>query len=208
MRSPSSPRWMPHASIFSGSRSAASSPRRSHSSGPTPYAALYWRPQRHEAGPEHGWAPEVINAVGQPQPDPAGYLDVAFTGAVLGGGGLTLAGQASAASDGEWDQVARCESGGDWAINTGNGYQGGLQFAPGTWSANGGGQYAPAAYLATREQQIAVAERLLARQGRGTWPVCGGPPLGCHATQCAFGSTHTRRRAARQARAQRRPPAP
>jgi pimeloyl-ACP methyl ester carboxylesterase len=156
----------------------------------------------------HGWAPEVINAVGQPQPDPAGYLDVAFTGAVLGGGGLTLAGQASAASDGEWDQVARCESGGDWAINTGNGYQGGLQFAPGTWSANGGGQYAPAAYLATREQQIAVAERLLARQGRGAWPVCGGPPLGCHATQCAFGSTHARRRAARQPRAQRRPPAP
>jgi resuscitation-promoting factor RpfA len=103
---------------------------------------------------------------------------VAFTGAVRGGGSLTLAGQASAASDGEWDQVARCESGGDWAINTGNGYQGGLQFAPGTWSANGGGEYAPAAYLATEEQQIAVAERVLARQGRGAWPVCGGPLSG------------------------------
>jgi resuscitation-promoting factor RpfA len=103
---------------------------------------------------------------------------VVFTGAVLGGSGLSPAGQASGASDGEWDQVARCESGGDWAINTGNGYQGGLQFAPGTWSANGGGQYAPAAYLATQEQQIAVAERVLARQGRGAWPVCGGPLSG------------------------------
>ena len=103
---------------------------------------------------------------------------IAFTGAVLGGSGLTLAGQASAASDAEWDQVARCESGGNWAINTGNGYQGGLQFMPGTWIASGGGQYAPAAHLATREQQIAVAERVLAQQGRGAWPVCGGPLSG------------------------------
>ena len=103
---------------------------------------------------------------------------IAFTGAVLGGSGLTLAGQASAASDAEWDQVARCESGGNWAINTGNGYQGGLQFTPGTWIAHGGGQYAPAAQLATKEQQIAVAERVLAHQGRGAWPVCGGPLSG------------------------------
>ena len=103
---------------------------------------------------------------------------IAFTGAVLGGSGLTLAGQASAASDAEWDQVARCESGGNWAINTGNGYQGGLQFTPGTWIASGGGQYAPAAQLATKEQQIAVAERVLAQQGRGAWPVCGGPLSG------------------------------
>ncbi len=103
---------------------------------------------------------------------------IAFTGAVLGGSGLTLAGQASAASDAEWDQVARCESGGTWAINTGNGYQGGLQFTPGTWIASGGGQYAPAAQLATKEQQIAVAERVLAHQGRGAWPVCGGPLSG------------------------------
>ena len=103
---------------------------------------------------------------------------IAFTSAVLGGSGLALAGQASAASDAEWDQVARCESGGNWAINTGNGYQGGLQFTPGTWIASGGGQYAPAAQLATKEQQIAVAERVLAHQGRGAWPVCGGPLSG------------------------------
>jgi hypothetical protein len=100
---------------------------------------------------------------------------IAFTGAVLGGGSIALAGQAAAATDGEWDQVARCESGGNWAINTGNGYHGGVQFSASTWSSHGGGQYAPSAELATKEQQIAVAERVLATQGRGAWPVCGGP---------------------------------
>jgi hypothetical protein len=100
---------------------------------------------------------------------------IAFTGAVLGGGSIALAGQAAAATDGEWDQVARCESGGNWGINTGNGYYGGVQFNSGTWASHGGGQYAPSAQMATREQQIAVAERVLATQGRGAWPVCGGP---------------------------------
>jgi resuscitation-promoting factor RpfA len=98
---------------------------------------------------------------------------IAVTGAVIGGGSIALAGQAQAAPDTEWDQVARCESGGNWAINTGNGYQGGLQFSPGTWSAHGGGQYAPAANMATKDQQIAIAEHVLASQGRGAWPVCG-----------------------------------
>jgi resuscitation-promoting factor RpfA len=100
---------------------------------------------------------------------------IAFTGAVLGSGSLALAGQAGAATDGEWDRVAHCESGGNWAINTGNGYHGGLQFTQGTWSAHGGGQYAPSAQMATKEEQIAVAERVLATQGKGAWPVCGGP---------------------------------
>jgi hypothetical protein len=103
---------------------------------------------------------------------------IAFTGAVLGGGSIAMAGQAVAATDGEWDQVARCESGGNWGINTGNGYFGGVQFNAGTWGSHGGGQYAPTAQLATREQQIAVAERVLATQGRGAWPVCGGPLSG------------------------------
>src|SRR6201998_2399758 len=103
---------------------------------------------------------------------------IALTGAVLGGGGIALAGQAAAATDGEWDQVARCESGGNWGINTGNGYHGGVQFSASTWASHGGGQYAPSAELATREQQIAVAERVLATQGRGAWPVCGGPLSG------------------------------
>ncbi|WP_055400241.1 MULTISPECIES: transglycosylase family protein [unclassified Mycobacterium] len=103
---------------------------------------------------------------------------IAVTGAVLGGGSIALAGQAAAATDGEWDQVARCESGGNWAINTGNGYHGGVQFSASTWASHGGGQYAPSAELATKEQQIAVAERVLASQGRGAWPVCGGPLSG------------------------------
>lgn len=73
-----------------------------------------------------------------------------------------------------WDRLAQCEANGNWHINTGNGYSGGLQFHPGTWLASGGGQYAPQAYLATREQQIAVAENVLAAAGgRFTpWPGC------------------------------------
>ena len=90
---------------------------------------------------------------------------VAFTGAVIGTGSLALAGHAGAATDGEWDKVAGCESGGNWAINTGNGYQGGLQFSPGTWRSHGGGEYAPAAHHASKEEQIAVAERVLGTQG-------------------------------------------
>lgn len=68
-----------------------------------------------------------------------------------------------------WDRIAACESGGNWAINTGNGYYGGLQFTQQTWAGAGGTQYAPRADLATREQQIAVASNLALRN----WPVCG-----------------------------------
>ena len=71
-----------------------------------------------------------------------------------------------------WDSIAQCESGGNWSINTGNGYHGGLQFNPGTWAAYGGTQYAPTADLATREQQIAIAEKTQAAQGWGAWPAC------------------------------------
>ena len=71
-----------------------------------------------------------------------------------------------------WDAIARCESGGNWAINTGNGYYGGLQFSSGTWLGYGGGAYAPTANLASREQQIAIAERVQNAQGWGAWPVC------------------------------------
>ncbi|WP_308010447.1 transglycosylase family protein [Blastococcus sp. LR1] len=73
----------------------------------------------------------------------------------------------------DWDAVALCESGGNWSINTGNGYYGGLQFSPTTWTSFGGGAYAPRADLATKEQQIAIAEKVLAVQGRGAWPTCG-----------------------------------
>jgi hypothetical protein len=98
---------------------------------------------------------------------------IAVTGAVIGGGSVGLAASAQAATDAEWDTVAACESSGNWAINTGNGYHGGLQFAPSTWSGYGGGEFAPVAYLATRDEQIVVAERVLAGQGKGAWPVCG-----------------------------------
>ncbi|MEO6500566.1 MAG: transglycosylase family protein [Jatrophihabitantaceae bacterium] len=72
-----------------------------------------------------------------------------------------------------WDAVAACEAGGNWHINTGNGYYGGLQFDSGTWLSNGGGAYAPRADLATREQQIAVATNLYNARGASPWPVCG-----------------------------------
>ncbi|MFI8948370.1 transglycosylase family protein [Streptomyces sp. NPDC053750] len=86
---------------------------------------------------------------------------------------LMAAGNASAATEAEWDAVAQCESGGNWAINTGNGYYGGLQFASSTWAAFGGTQYAATADRATKAQQIQIAEKVLAGQGKGAWPVCG-----------------------------------
>lgn len=71
-----------------------------------------------------------------------------------------------------WDALARCESGGNWAINTGNGYYGGVQFDQNTWERQGGLRYAQRADLATREEQIAIAEVTRARQGWGAWPTC------------------------------------
>jgi resuscitation-promoting factor RpfB len=71
-----------------------------------------------------------------------------------------------------WDALATCEAGGNWAINTGNGFYGGVQFDQNTWERNGGLRYAPRADLATREEQLAIAEVTRARQGWGAWPVC------------------------------------
>ena len=85
---------------------------------------------------------------------------------------LATAGTASAATTSAWDAVAQCESGGNWAINTGNGFYGGLQFTASTWAGYGGTAYAPTANLASKDQQIAVAEKVLASQGAGAWPVC------------------------------------
>ncbi|MDT0405980.1 transglycosylase family protein [Streptomyces edwardsiae] len=86
---------------------------------------------------------------------------------------LMAAGNASAATAAEWDTVAQCESGGNWSINTGNGYYGGLQFSASTWAAYGGTQYASTANQASKAQQIQIAEKVLAGQGKGAWPVCG-----------------------------------
>ncbi|MFG1930795.1 transglycosylase family protein [Mycobacterium sp. NPDC048908] len=73
-----------------------------------------------------------------------------------------------------WDSLAKCEAGGNWGINTGNGFYGGVQFDQNTWERQGGLRYAPRADLATREEQIAIAEVTRARQGWGAWPVCSG----------------------------------
>ncbi|MEU6994264.1 transglycosylase family protein [Streptomyces sp. NPDC046465] len=101
------------------------------------------------------------------------------TKAVIGGaallaplGLLAATGQAGAADSGVWDRIARCESGGNWQINTGNGYYGGLQFSAGTWRAYGGGAYAPTADRASKAQQIAVAAKVQRAQGWGAWPTC------------------------------------
>lgn len=103
----------------------------------------------------------------------------ARTTAVLAGaallaplGLLAAGGNAAAADAGVWDRIARCESGGNWHINTGNGYYGGLQFSASTWRAYGGTAYAPTADRATREQQIAVATKVQRSQGWGAWPTC------------------------------------
>ncbi|MFD5162688.1 transglycosylase family protein [Streptomyces hawaiiensis] len=85
---------------------------------------------------------------------------------------LAATGNAAAADSGVWDRIAQCESGGNWHINTGNGYYGGLQFAASTWNAYGGTAYAPTADRASRSQQIAVATKVQRAQGWGAWPTC------------------------------------
>ncbi|NYG07182.1 hypothetical protein BJ986_001669 [Phycicoccus badiiscoriae] len=97
---------------------------------------------------------------------------VAAAGVATVAGGMATATSASAAST-VWDRVAACESGGNWSINTGNGYYGGLQFSAGTWDAYGGGRYAATANRATRAQQISIAQKVLSAQGPGAWPTCG-----------------------------------
>ena len=110
----------------------------------------------------------------QPQPNRVARraLGIAATAAVAAAPVVAVAAPASAASGSTWDRLAQCESTGDWSINTGNGYYGGLQFSSGTWKAFGGGEYASRADLASREQQIATAEKVLATQGWGAWPAC------------------------------------
>ncbi|WP_433605963.1 transglycosylase family protein [Prescottella agglutinans] len=93
----------------------------------------------------------------------------AVTGALVAVPFGLATGTASAATH-NWDGVAQCESGGNWSINTGNGYYGGLQFSQSTWTANGG---TGSPHTASKEEQIRVAENTLASQGPGAWPVCG-----------------------------------
>jgi LysM repeat protein len=100
---------------------------------------------------------------------------VAVAGIIVGAPLSIAAGTAQAQGNVNWDAVAQCESGGNWAINTGNGYYGGLQFSPSTWSSNGG---SGSAANASREEQIRVAENVLQSQGINAWPVCGQKGLG------------------------------
>ncbi|MFD9733594.1 transglycosylase family protein [Umezawaea sp. NPDC059074] len=100
---------------------------------------------------------------------------VAVAGIIVGAPLSIAAGQAQAQGSVNWDAVAQCESGGNWGIATGNGYEGGLQFSPSTWAANGG---SGSAANASREEQIRVAENVLQSQGITAWPVCGPKGLG------------------------------
>ena len=107
-------------------------------------------------------APAAVQAaaVSASQADPPAAASVS-TAAPASSGGVN------------WSAIAACESGGNWSANTGNGFYGGLQFTEQTWLGYGGGQYASSANQATAAQQIAVAQRVLAGQGIGAWPVCG-----------------------------------
>ena len=103
------------------------------------------------------------------------FTKAALTASAFVVGGVTLAApaaNAAPADSGTWDALAECEANGDWHINTGNGFYGGLQFQQSTWEGYGGTEYAPRADLATREQQIEIGERTLEGQGWGAWPAC------------------------------------
>ena len=92
--------------------------------------------------------------------------------AVAVAGTAIVAATAPANAASTWDKLAQCESGGNWSINTGNGYYGGLQFSASSWRAVGGTQYAPLPHQATQQEQIAAAEVLRRSGGWGHWPAC------------------------------------
>ncbi len=100
------------------------------------------------------------------------FASAAAATTVAGTGLLMAAAPAQAADLSVWDKVAQCESSGNWSINTGNGFYGGLQFTKSTWNAFGGQEFASRADLATKSEQITVAQRTLAVQGPGAWPKC------------------------------------
>ncbi|MFF7490913.1 transglycosylase family protein [Streptomyces luteogriseus] len=117
---------------------------------------------------------------------------------------LAATGNAAAADSGVWDRIAQCESGGDWHINTGNGYYGGLQFAPSTWNAYGGTAYAPTADRASRSQQIAVATKVQRAQGWGAWPTCSARAGASGGAPAAGPATSTERAPAKPSKAPER----
>jgi hypothetical protein len=121
--------------------------------------------------------PEDLDAGTLPAPRSAPMEATLFSVATPHAAPSTPAGPAPSSGpfvvdEATWDRLAQCESGGNWAINTGNGYYGGLQFDLGTWAAYGGTAFAERPDLATREQQITVAEALYAKRGFQPWPAC------------------------------------
>lgn len=108
----------------------------------------------------------------RPRQAPALLVAAGVTGSAIAIPLLAASG-ASAATGTTWDRVAECESGGSWSANDGNGYYGGLQMSQENWEKYGGLEYAKTADLASRNQQIAVAEKLLDDQGIAAWPTCG-----------------------------------
>lgn len=109
----------------------------------------------------------ILRGTKEPEPEPEASSDSSESS-----GGNTGASAPSVPSGSVWDRLAQCESGGNWSINTGNGYYGGVQFSAPTWNAMGGQKYAPTADKATREQQIEIASKLQAQSGWGQWPAC------------------------------------
>jgi len=118
-----------------------------------------WMARAAMAATTAGSAPAAASA-SAPQAEPAAPVQATPAAPASSGGA-------------NWSAIAACESGGNWSANTGNGFYGGLQFTQQTWLAYGGGQYAASANLASPAEQIAVAQRVLAAQGIGAWPVCG-----------------------------------
>ena len=100
---------------------------------------------------------------------PAGIMAISLLTGAFAFSSMLASGPAQAWDAGVWDRVAQCESSGNWSINTGNGYYGGLQFDIRTWLGSGGGAYAPRADLATRAEQITVANKLYAKRGLQPW---------------------------------------
>ena len=153
------------------------------------WPALWWT-NRHKVGnpdaivvgqrlrlstwhPRKAWVVRAAMAASTP-PAPAAPAASAQTPSSLPASSApSYSGGSSSGGGVNWDAIAACESGGNWGTSTGNGFYGGLQFSQGTWDAYGGGQYSSTAAGASRSQQIAVAQRVLAGQGIGAWPVCG-----------------------------------
>jgi LysM repeat protein len=125
-------------------------------------------PTSHQVPPWLARAALAATAAARPAP-------AAPAGATAAPAAPAQASSAAPAPSGgvNWSAIAACESGGNWAASTGNGFYGGLQFTEQTWLGYGGGRYASSANLATPAQQIAVAQRVVAGQGIGAWPVCG-----------------------------------